>query len=183
MDLIISEDDRAKTTTFSLATGQPVYQVTVQSRGSFRSETRTISKFQHPGAPPTDIGMVELHSMSSDICQFWGRDIRPRTDMNSLSGAKGFTSSVNGQQYKWKRKLKKAELTDKFRNTVAVYEDSRSGRLSSKGKTPAKLSVTPAAMGFLDEIIVTFVYIEQKIKEEAEVIGAAGEVVGAVAGA
>ncbi|KAL0570687.1 hypothetical protein V5O48_011275 [Marasmius crinis-equi] len=181
MDLIVSEDK--KTTTLSLPTGQPIYQITAKSRGTFRGETKVISKFQHPGAAPTDVGLVEVHSLSSDVCQFWGRDIRPRTDYNSMSEDKIFTSSVTGQKYKWHRGLQKSKLTDKFKNTVASYEESHSSLLSSKRKSPAKLSVTPAGMQFLDEIVVTFVYIEQKLKEEAEALEAAGEIIGQVAGA
>ncbi|KAJ8096253.1 hypothetical protein PM082_011396 [Marasmius tenuissimus] len=156
MDLIYSEDN-SKKMTISLATGQPVYEVSTQEETS-SSEPTMIKKFQNPGDPPVDIGQVKMRSFHSDVCELLGRDIRPRKgDLWSRS----FTSLVNGQEYTWDQEDSKATLTDEFENTVAIYKGSHS-------EAPVKLSVTPEGMSILDEIVVTCVYHEQQCEEDAE---------------
>ncbi|KAL0063853.1 hypothetical protein AAF712_009204 [Marasmius tenuissimus] len=178
MDLIYSRDN-PKNATISLTTGQLVYEILTEEK-TWSSEPTVIRKFQYPGHPPVEIGQVKMRSFHPDICQAWGRDIRPRKE-DLLSSGRSFTSLVNGQEYNWKRKSSKAILTDKFKNTVAIYEESHSG--FRKKKTPAKLSVTPGGMPILDEIVVTCVYYEQQCREDAEIAGGVGEGVGEAIGA
>ncbi|KAK1220568.1 hypothetical protein PQX77_016664 [Marasmius sp. AFHP31] len=176
MDLIFSQDD-PKNATLSLTSGQPVYEMYTHEK-TWSSEPTVIRKFQYPGHPPVNIGQVQVRLLHSDVCEMSGRDIQPKS--GESSSGKSFTSLANGEVYTWKRKFSKAKLTDKFKNTVAIYEESHSGIL--KEEAPAKISIAPEGMPILDEIVVTCVYFEQRIRDNAVVGGAAGEVVGNIAG-
>ncbi|KAK1220565.1 hypothetical protein PQX77_016660 [Marasmius sp. AFHP31] len=175
MDLVYSKDDQ-KNATLSLITGEPVYEIYTVEK-FLQSEPTWIRKYQCSEHRPVEIGQVRVRSFHKDVCQLRGKDIRPRS-MDSLSTKRSFTSLANGQKYIWKRKFSKAKLLDKSKNTVAVYEESHSGFLSTKA--PAKLSIAPDGMAIIDEIVVTFVYFEQKFKDDMEVIDAAGNLVGIV---
>ncbi|KAJ8074319.1 hypothetical protein PM082_012632 [Marasmius tenuissimus] len=176
MDLIFSQDD-PKNATLSLTTGQPVYEMYTQEK-TWSTEPTAIRKFQYPGHSPVNIGQVKVPLLHDNVCEVWGRDIRPKS--GELSSGKSFISLTDGQEYTWKRKSSKATLTDKYENTIAIYEQSHSGYV--KAKAPAKISIAPGGMPILDEIVVTCVYYEQKVRLNAEAAGAAGGVVGAVAG-
>ncbi|KAF9265811.1 hypothetical protein L218DRAFT_835251, partial [Marasmius fiardii PR-910] len=104
---------------------------------------------------------IEIHTLEDDVCQVWGRHLKPRSE-GLMSSKRKFTSS-NGQEYTWKQKTsgKKTLLWDKFQNTVAVYEDKHSGIFSGK-PSPAKLSISPAGYPIVDEILVTFLFVKQK---------------------
>ncbi|KAJ8092105.1 hypothetical protein PM082_021637 [Marasmius tenuissimus] len=170
MDLVFSQDD-PKNAILSLSTGQRIYELYTQAR-LLHSESTIIRKFDsghYAGSPPTDIGQVKLRTFGDDICELSGRDIRPRSE-DLFSGKRHFTSLITGQKYSWKRKTSKVLLIDKFENTIAVYEYSHSGIFHAKA--PTMLSVTPVGLPFLDEIVVTFVYAEQRFREE---VAAAGE--------
>ncbi|KAL0571020.1 hypothetical protein V5O48_010941 [Marasmius crinis-equi] len=155
MDLIFSTDS-ARNTTLSLPSGQPLYDISTPSQ-AFHTDQTTISKIQS-GRKQIAIGRVEMHSLHTDVCQVSGRDMLPKKDGIFRSGL-SFTSS-NGQKYTWKRKSGTALLSDKSKN-IASYERSHSGFLG-RGRRPAKLSVAPEGVGILDEIVVTYMYIEQR---------------------
>ncbi|KAK1235414.1 hypothetical protein PQX77_001366 [Marasmius sp. AFHP31] len=173
MDLIFSQDDPTNAT-LSLPTGQQIYELYTKAR-LLHSDSTIIRKFDsghYAGSPPRDIGQVKLRSFGDDVCELLGRDIRPRSE-DLFSGKRHFTSLITGQKYSWKRKTSKVLLIDKFQNTIAVYEYSHSGIFHAKA--PAMLSITPNGLPFLDEIVVTFVYAEQRFRKEIE---AAGEAAG-----
>ncbi|KAK1234113.1 hypothetical protein PQX77_002688 [Marasmius sp. AFHP31] len=149
MDLIFSQDD-PKNAMLSLTSGQPVYEMYTQEK-TWSSEPTVIRKFQYPRHPPVIIGQVQVRLLHSDVCEMSGRDIQPKS--GESSSGKSFTSLANGQEYTWKRKCSKAKLTDKFKNTAAIYEESYSGIL--KEKAPANISIAPGGMPILDEIVVT----------------------------
>ncbi|KAL0581793.1 hypothetical protein V5O48_000272 [Marasmius crinis-equi] len=163
MDLIFSHDD-ARNTTLSSSSGQPLYEI---STPGSREQT-TITKL-HPGEKPTEIGCVELRSGDASVCQVSGRDVLPRTgEFGRKNLAWSFTSS-NGEKYTWTRKWDSNllfDLTDTSKTSVVVYERSHSGFFSGKPR-PAKLTLLPegVALGILDEIVVTFVYIGQKAQQ------------------
>ncbi|KAK1230085.1 hypothetical protein PQX77_006839 [Marasmius sp. AFHP31] len=102
------------------------------------------------------------------------------TPLLGLHSKRYFTSLLTRQKYGWKRKGSKVLMIDKFENTVAIYQYSHCGILHAKA--PAMLSVTPAGVPFLDEIVVTFAYAEQKFRQDveaaAEGASAAGSAVG-----
>ncbi|KAL0570337.1 hypothetical protein V5O48_011634 [Marasmius crinis-equi] len=168
MDLLFTKDS-ARNTTLSLPSGQAVYDYSTPSRG-FHHEQTTIRKFRPDGGPPDDIGFIEFHSFHKDICQVRGKDFRPQSSSMWKSGLT-FQSS-NGQEYTWKRKLSTAELTDKFNNVVAIYEVMHTGILSGNPR-PAKLSITVEGMQFLDEIVCTFSYIEQREQKQRQAANSA----------
>ncbi|KAJ8077630.1 hypothetical protein PM082_002063 [Marasmius tenuissimus] len=174
MELIFSNDD-PKNAILSLSTGQPIYELYTKSR-VFHSESTVIRKFHNQGSPPNDIGQVKLRCLNEDVCELLGRDIRPRTE-GIVSSKRYFTSLITRQKYGWKRKGSKVLMIDKFENTVAICQYSRCGIFHAK--TPAMLSVTPAGVPFLDEIVVTFAYAEQRFRQDVEV---AAEGVGSAAG-
>ncbi|KAL0568841.1 hypothetical protein V5O48_013127 [Marasmius crinis-equi] len=176
MELIFSKTS-ARNATLSLPSGQPVYELSTPSR-LLHTEQTTITKF-YPGNPPVTIGLVEMHSFHDDVCQLAGRNVLPKSDGFWKSGMT-FTSS-NGEHYTWKRKSDAALLSDKFKHNIAIYEESHSGFLSGT-PSPAKLSVAPEGMGILDEIMVTFVYIEQQ-EQQSRAASASGASAGAAAAA
>ncbi|KAJ8074332.1 hypothetical protein PM082_012645 [Marasmius tenuissimus] len=174
MDLIyISPDMDPTNAKLSLTTGQPVYELHTNDM-IYHSEPTTIRKFQQPGYPPANIGEVRVRSIQSDVCQLLGKDIRPRTE-NPLSSGRSFTSSADGQKYTWKGKAEKATLADSSKNTVATYEENDyMGELAMN--VLGKISITPAGMPILDEIVVTCIYFQAKIRAKAEA-KAAGDIV------
>ncbi|KAJ8074320.1 hypothetical protein PM082_012633 [Marasmius tenuissimus] len=175
MDLVYSKDNQ-KNATLSLISGEPAYEI--YTVGKFlQSEPTWIRKYQCSEQRPVEIGQVRVRSFHNDVCQLRGKDIRPRS-IDSLSTKRSFTSLANGQKYIWKRKFSKAKLLDNTKNTIAVYEESHSGFLSTKA--PAKISVAPDGMPIIDEIVVTFVYFERKFKDDIEEIDAAWNLVSLV---
>ncbi|KAL0063972.1 hypothetical protein AAF712_009039 [Marasmius tenuissimus] len=167
MELIFSNDD-PKNAILSLSTGQPIYELYTKSR-VFHSESTVIRKFHNQGSPPNDIGQVKLRCLNGDACELLGRDIRPRTE-----------GIVSRQKYGWKRKGSKVLMIDKFENTVAIYQYSRCGILHAKA--PAMLSVMPAGVPFLDEIVVTVAYAEQRFRQDVEVAAEGASAAGSAAG-
>ncbi|KAL0571016.1 hypothetical protein V5O48_010937, partial [Marasmius crinis-equi] len=172
--------ESARNATLMLPSGQPVYQVSTPTR-VFHTEQTTIAKFL-PDGSSIAIGLVELHSFHTDICQITGRNVLPKSDGIFRSGI-SFTSS-NGKQYTWKRKTSTALLTDKSGSTVATWERSHSGILS-RNPRPAQLSVLSEGVQIIDEIVVTFMYIEQREQQLRRARGnaARGAGIASIAGA
>jgi hypothetical protein len=75
-------------------------------------------------------------------------------------------------------------LRDRINNIVALFEKSHSGIFHGSPKQ-AKLSVSPIGLPIVDEIVASFVLIEQRRRTEkkaayGDIGGAVGEVAAAV---
>ncbi|EEB86916.1 hypothetical protein MPER_15965, partial [Moniliophthora perniciosa FA553] len=108
------------------------------------------------------MAVIELHELHDDVCQVWGRDIAPKSD-GFFSSGRSFTAS-DGQKYTWKMKSDRAVLRDKFENTIAVFEKSHTGFFSGN-PSQAKMSISQTGLSLADEIVTTFVLLEQKDRE------------------
>ncbi|KAL0062084.1 hypothetical protein AAF712_011084 [Marasmius tenuissimus] len=157
MDLLFTKDSPVNTT-LSLPSGSPVYEISTPLR-NFHTETTTIRKYRPAGGDPDDIGLIEIHSFHKDVCQLRGKDFLPKSP--SMWKSTSFFTSSNGEAYTWHCKSDTAVLNDKGENTVAMYERSHSG-LISKNSQPAKLSISVEGMDIIDEIVLTFAYVEQQ---------------------
>ncbi|KAL0063555.1 hypothetical protein AAF712_009564 [Marasmius tenuissimus] len=170
MDLLLTQDS-PKNTTLTLSSGNPVYEISTPSR-RFRTNTTTIRKYQPDGGHPNDIGVIELHSFHSDVCQIRERDFLPKSS-SMWTRTLSFTSS-NGEVYKWRHKSAKAILEDKRKKTVAIYDKSHTG-FFSRNPRPAMLSISVEAINIIDEIVCTFSYIEQKERNRGSGGGDGGD--------
>ncbi|ESK95462.1 hypothetical protein Moror_12754 [Moniliophthora roreri MCA 2997] len=177
MDLLLSKDS-VRNCTITLLTGQPVYQVSTPSR-FFHTETTTIKRFK--GNQVHDMAVIERHDFHDDVCQVWGRDIVPKSD-GCFSSGRSFTAS-DSQKYTWKMKCDRAVLRDQFDNTIAAFEKSHTGFFSGN-PSQAKISISQAGLSIADELIATFVLVEQKDRESRKANGAdaAGAAASAAAG-
>ncbi|KAG7085471.1 hypothetical protein E1B28_003032 [Marasmius oreades] len=162
MDLVFSSPT-PHNASISLQTGELVYEISTNdtkpdSLGLGLGARRTVVKkfsVETPSMTPTEIGYIELHTLHDDRCEVYGRDVRPKDKRK-------WTSS-NGQEYTWQKK-DKVSLLDGYQNTVAVYEPQLSGFPSDKPRSPSRLSISPGA-GYgriVDEILITFLYVQQK---------------------
>ncbi|KAG7092978.1 hypothetical protein E1B28_009279 [Marasmius oreades] len=160
MELIFSKDC-PRNATLSLPTGQPVYSISTPDRWIEHQQT-TIKKFHPRTSLPHDMGVIVIHDWNKkSVVEVWGRNVLPKS-AGVFKKGRAFTAS-NGQQYTWKRKPDAALLTDKFDNTLAIYDTRHLiNMFSPKDPTPAKLTIAPAAVELADEIVGTFVYFEQQ---------------------
>ncbi|KAK1217750.1 hypothetical protein PQX77_019592 [Marasmius sp. AFHP31] len=170
MDLLLTQDS-PKNTTLTLSSGNPVYEITTPSH-TFHTDTTTIRKYRPDGGHPDDIGVIKLHNLRSDLCQIRGRDFLPPSS-EIWTGTLSFTSS-NGEVYTWCHKSAKAILEDKRKKTVATYDKSHTGSVSSNPQ-PAMISISAEVMDIIDEIICTFSYIEQKERNRRRHDGEGGD--------
>ncbi|ESK89687.1 hypothetical protein Moror_16904 [Moniliophthora roreri MCA 2997] len=155
MDFLLSKDS-VRNCTITRLNGQPAYEVSTPSR-FFHTETTTIKKFM--GHEVHDMALIELHTYHDSVCKVWGRDMVPKSD-GFFSNGKSFIAS-DGQKYTWKMKSDGLRLRDTLDNTIAVFEESSVGFFGWKSR-PAKLSISQA---IVDDIIATFVLVEQKRRE------------------
>ncbi|KAG7085470.1 hypothetical protein E1B28_003031 [Marasmius oreades] len=164
MDLIFSSPSPYNAS-ISLRTGELVYEISSNDTkpdplglgmGTRRTVVKKFSVETPASKTPTEIGCIELHTLHDDRCEVYGRDVRPKDKQK-------WTSS-NGQEYSWKYlsdQVLNPQLLDRDQSTVAAYEHS--GFISGKPQKLARLSISPGAgYGIVDEILVTFLYAQQK---------------------
>ncbi|KAK7025993.1 hypothetical protein VNI00_015824 [Paramarasmius palmivorus] len=156
MEFIFSKDD-VRNSTLTLLTNEPIYEISTSSK-SLLAETTVIKKFRRDGESEY-MGLIELHGTREDECRVWGRNMPPKSE-SFWKSAKSFVAS-NGQKYTWKMKSNaNQELRDQSDNTIATWERSHTG-IFSKRPRPAKLSISHAAVSVADDIVSTFVVVEQ----------------------
>ncbi|ESK89686.1 hypothetical protein Moror_16903 [Moniliophthora roreri MCA 2997] len=158
MDLLLSKDS-VRNCTMSLPNGQPIYEVSTPSR-YFHTEQTTIKRLK--GQESRDMALIELHGFHDDVCQVWGKDMVPKSDGLFKSG-KTFTAS-DGKRYTWKIKLSKTILLDQFENTIAVFENSHTGFFSGNPRQ-AQLSISEGGLSIADDIVATFVLVDQRNRQ------------------
>ncbi|KAK1217753.1 hypothetical protein PQX77_019595 [Marasmius sp. AFHP31] len=157
MDLLFTKNF-TKNTSLTLPDGSLGYEISTPSR-KLHTDTTIIRRYPPSGGDPESIGVIELHSIRTDVCQVHGKDFLPKSD-STHNISMTFTSS-NGEVYKWRRESTKAFLDDKSEETVATYEEGHTGLLGGIPRQ-AKLSISTEAMDIIDEVVCTFFYIEQK---------------------
>jgi len=74
MDLLFLNQSNSNTV-LNMPDGRPLYHV--DSPFQMFGRTTNISKLDGRGGN-SDVGVVELHGMSSDVVAVWGRDVTPQ---------------------------------------------------------------------------------------------------------
>ncbi|KIK50095.1 hypothetical protein GYMLUDRAFT_51383 [Collybiopsis luxurians FD-317 M1] len=109
-----------------------------------------------------EMAHIEVHRWHSSTVDVWGKSFVPsRTHL--LSSSEAFTGS-NGKRYLWRRGAREQiELTSMEDKTfpVATYEPELPATVSSTSKS-ASLQIKFEGLAILDELVTTFVYIQQK---------------------
>ncbi|KAK7041888.1 hypothetical protein VNI00_008862 [Paramarasmius palmivorus] len=135
---------------------EPIYEVSTTKK-SLLAETTVIKKY-HKDGEPEYMGLVELYART-DVCKVWGKDMPPKSD-GFFKNGRSFVAS-DGQKYTWKQKSNgNQELTDQSKNVIATWERAHTGFFSGR-PSAARLSIAEAGVSIADDIVVTFVDVEQ----------------------
>ncbi|KAL0563338.1 hypothetical protein V5O48_018732, partial [Marasmius crinis-equi] len=140
MDLTFSKDS-VLSTTISLPSGDPVYELSTPSEKKYPT---TIKRND------VEIGSVELRR----ACSINGKAYSPKSGV--FSSDTTFTFS-DGKKYTWKRDSwrGKVYLKDPHNETIATFN-------SSDPPVDPKATLSISNPELADEVIATFVYIEQR---------------------
>jgi len=114
--------------------------------------------------------MATINTHWGSAVSVWGRDVTPRRRM--LSSSEEFIAA-DGQSYKWKSDWNDFRLVrnDGSDAPIASYDHGSLGILSRS--KPPTLSVTPEGVPILDDIVATWVYVDQKRRRRRAAAAAA----------
>ncbi|EGN96459.1 hypothetical protein SERLA73DRAFT_186196 [Serpula lacrymans var. lacrymans S7.3] len=131
--------------------GHPVYRV--DTPYYFTTSTTTVKKIQRGGEMDPEIGRIEWQSAHAAIVRIGLRDVV--VHRSKLFGSSRTFIAVNGQSYKWKFREGSSWLSsnDSKKAPAATFTPL-------SGHNPALLHVTPHGMTILEDVIVTFLYVE-----------------------
>ncbi|ESK89113.1 hypothetical protein Moror_5286 [Moniliophthora roreri MCA 2997] len=155
MELSLMDSDPWNTV-FILPDGHPLYHVETDV-GFFSSKPSTIKKIMGPDA--ADMAIVDSGSWDS-LVSVWGRNITPQRE-GIFSVSESFIAS-DGKSYKWKVDWDSTVLVinDGSHTLTAAYDSGSLGFFSNS--RPPTLNILPHGVQIADEIIATWIYMEQK---------------------
>ncbi|KAG7086849.1 hypothetical protein E1B28_002770 [Marasmius oreades] len=111
------------------------------------------------GAKTAQMAVIDSHSSWGDnLVQVWGRGHAPRRE-GFFSTSEVFTAS-DGRSYRWKNDWDCMILVSEDGTCVTSYEPGSYGLFSKP--SPPKLTVSWNAVQIVDEIIATWIYMQQK---------------------
>ncbi|KAJ8093666.1 hypothetical protein PM082_023458 [Marasmius tenuissimus] len=155
MDLILADPDPWNTT-FALPDGQPIYHV--ETNIGFLSRDSTFVK-KISGRNAADMSIIDSQSSwGENLVRVWGKNVAPHRE-GFISTSEVFTAS-DGKSYKWKNDWDIMTLTSPDGSYVASFDPGSSGLFSKY--SPAVLRVHPQAVHIVDEIVATWIYMQQK---------------------
>ncbi|KII89460.1 hypothetical protein PLICRDRAFT_41120 [Plicaturopsis crispa FD-325 SS-3] len=145
--------------------GQPIYHVnTPSSFNPFKLPDTTIRRVD--GTNDFDVATIQWERLTKPlILTVRGRGIQmSRSGMFSVSES---FQAADGQMYKWKIKggFPLLVRSDDSKSIVATFSAPSSIFSMSR---PVVLSVAPAGMGILDDLIATFIYMETKRRKRKQ---------------
>ncbi|KAK7437103.1 hypothetical protein VKT23_018729 [Stygiomarasmius scandens] len=157
MELSLSEQDPFNAVFFA-PDGSAIYH-TDTPLTFFSTRHTTINKLSRDG--PQQMAVVEVHGWSDSIVNVWGRSFVP-CQSHTFTNSEAFVASDN-RSYKWKNDWG-GQLTlhpdDGSDQIIAMYDSGSLGILSNS--RPPTLAILPPGQHIMDEIVATFIYMEEK---------------------
>ncbi|KAJ8502478.1 hypothetical protein ONZ45_g11717 [Pleurotus djamor] len=175
MKLIFSKDDPQETT-ISYENGPEVYHIDTPFRW-IHSRVTSISKLGAKGRDANLLAEIEWSNLGIPKIKYGGRALKSTEFFKRagvLWGDRQFTAP-DGQEYRWTTKAgasgPKACTSALVRNdasdtVIAKYHFRSYGIVGSKH--PAYLEIFPEGQHMMDLIVITFVYVEARRRQDQE---------------
>jgi len=174
MKLVFTTDSHLNTTLVDETSGLVMYEVETERK--FMSRTTVIRKsFTNRRGKPvphtsTEVAKIQWKTWSSDRIVYYGCDMK-RDEFMPKAGlfSDGFLITVNGTKYRWStgspgQDPPKLVTKDRKKRMVAKLHEAR----HFFRRRRAYLEVAPAGLTMLDQIVVSFVYVEKTRREKRD---------------
>ncbi|KAF9653260.1 hypothetical protein BDM02DRAFT_3107827 [Thelephora ganbajun] len=181
MRLAFTKNSPLNTTLVDETSGVVMYEI--ETEKSFMSKTTIIRKpftnrrGQLVPQTSTEVARILWKTWSSDRIVYYGCDMK-RGDFMPKAGmfSNGFVITVNGTKYRWSTGFSGQglpKLVTNNRKKKLIAELHKAHRLFRRSK--AYLEIAPAGLTMLDQIVVSFVYVESKRRERKQDSGDGGD--------